>query len=212
VQPGDAEQRFVDAATIAYRAMAALRTESLHDLLDAENRLPKEARRAMLPATSAGAAAARAEIEADPADAVGHLLLAMHLGFEGVAKGKVRAFLEGIPGRVQHAYREAIELDERVRAAGPLQVKGRFRTIVPFPYRNLRVAVEALERARSIAPVKQTLFFLGDAYAWQGRIEEARQAWQAALAAPPAEHARALAPLVDVLIEQRLARTASPPR
>jgi hypothetical protein len=145
-------------------------------------------------------------------DAESHLLLALNLGMKGVGLGKLRAFLEGVPTSVMHAYRRAIELDETVRNGGPLQIEGRFRTIVPFPYRNLDKAVAALERARNLAPVKQTLFFLGDAYAWQGRIDDARATWGAARAAEAAPHALPLAPLVDELLRQRLTRTASPPR
>ncbi|MHC4847694.1 MAG: hypothetical protein ACYTEG_04490 [Planctomycetota bacterium] len=206
--PGDADQEFADAATATYRAMAALDPDSLAGLLDAESNLPKAARAEILVHARSGAAAARAMIQ--EGDVHGHLLLAMHLGLEGVAKGKLASFFEGIPNRVIGSYRKAIEADETMRAAGPLQVKGRFRTVVPFPYRDLALAVEALERARTIAPVKQTHFFLGDAYARQGRIEDARAAWAAARAAEPAPHAAALAPLVDALLDQRLTQTASP--
>ncbi|MHC4407392.1 MAG: hypothetical protein ACYS0E_05940 [Planctomycetota bacterium] len=206
--PGDADQEFADAASATYRAMAALEPDSLQGLLDAESNLPKSARDEVLGHARSGAAAARAMIQAG--DAHGHLLLAMHLGMEGVAKGKLASFFEGIPNRVISTYRKAIEVDETMRSAGPLQVKGRFRTVVPFPYRDLMLAVAALERARAIAAVKQTHFFLGDAYARQGRVEDARAAWAAALAAEPASHAAALAPLVDVLLNQRLKQTASP--
>jgi len=190
---------------------------ALQDLLDAENHLPKEVRRAMLGHAAAGTEDARRRVESADGDANAHLLLALNLGMKGVALGKVRAFLEGVPNSVLRAANRAAELDEAVRGAGPLQVKGRFRTIVPFPYRDLRAATELLERARTLDPVKQTLFFLGDAYAWQGRLDEAREAWQAALASAPAPHAKPLAPLVDELVRRRLetvgvTRTASPPR
>jgi len=204
VEPGDAEQRFIEAAAITYRGLAALETHSLEDMLDAENRLPAVVRAEILGHARAGAAAARALVADDPDDADGHLLLALHLGFTGIAKGKVRAFLEGIPRKVIRAYEAARARDETVRAAGPLQVQGRFRTIVPFPYRDVDEAVACLERARSIAPVKQTLFFLGDAYAWQKRIPDARAAWRGALAAAPAPHAVPIAPLVDELLRMRL--------
>ena len=184
--------------------MAALETESLPDLLDAENELPSAAREEILRHAAAGAAAARGMIRSDSEDALGHLMLALHLGFEGIAKGKVRAFFEGIPNRVISSYRTAIRLDETVRAAGPLQVKGRFRSITPFPYRDQPEAIAALERARSLAPVKQTLLFLGDAYARSGRLTDAKKVWTEALRADPASHAAPLAPLVDVMIERRL--------
>ena len=192
--------------------MADLEPDTLRGLLDAESHLPKSARDEILVHARAGSAAARAMIETDPGAADGYLLLALHLGFEGVAKGKVVSFFEGIPSKVIGAYRKAIEIDKTIRTAGPLQVKGRFRTVVPFPYRDTRLAIEALEEARAIAPVKQTHFFLGDAYARAGRVDDARASWQAGLRAVPAPHAIALADLVDALLEQRLKRTASPRR
>ena len=63
--------------------------------LNAESDLPKAARDEILVHAQAGSAAARAMIEADPTAADGYLLLALHLGFEGVAKGKIASFLEG---------------------------------------------------------------------------------------------------------------------
>jgi tetratricopeptide (TPR) repeat protein len=210
VRQGDAEQEFLRAAAATYEAMAVLEPDSLEGLLDAENDLPKAARETILQHALAGAAAARRMIATDPAN--GYLLLALHLGFQGVAKGKVQSFFEGMPTQIIDAYTQAIEIDETTRTAGPLQVKGRFRTVVPFPYRDVGAAIVALERARSIAPVKQTHFFLGDAYARRGRIEDARASWESARRAEPAPHAMTLAPLVDVLVDQRLRRTASPRR
>ena len=123
----------------------------------------------------------------------------------GVGKGKATAFLQGIPGRVIEAYEKALALDERVDAAGPLQLKGRFRTIVPWPYRDLKIARKALDRAIEIAPVKQSLFFRGDVHARLGNLEAARDDWNAALHAPVHPPVRPLAPLIDKLVERRLA-------
>ena len=110
------------------------------------------------------------------------------------------------------ANERAIKLDERVDSAGPLQLKGRFRSGVPWPYRDLKLARDALDEAIAIAPIKQSLFFLGDVFARLGDLDSAREAWTAALDAQPHPPAATLGPLVDRLIDRRLALAASPRR
>ena len=77
-------------------------------------------------------------------------------------------------------------------------------------------AKDALRLARRIVKLRPGQsahhLILGDAYARKGRIEDARASWDSARRALPAPHAKTLAPLVDVLIDQRLRRTASPRR
>ncbi|MEM8882604.1 MAG: hypothetical protein AAGD14_00875 [Planctomycetota bacterium] len=196
---------FLAAASATYRALITIESSSMEELLDAENRLPEDVRARVAVHASAGQQIADMWLEQEPDNAEAHLLATSLLGFEGIAKGKLSAFLEGIPNRMTRACAKLIELDETVRSAGPLQVQGRFRTIVPFPYRQLDTAIRSLERARGIAPVKQTLYFLGDAYAWKGRMGEAERTWRAALVAPSSERTEKLAGYIDQLVEQRLA-------
>jgi len=184
--------------------MLAMDAESMRDLLRAEERLPADARAIIRPLAEQGILHARRAIELQPADARGHLLMAMNVGMLGMSRGKLDAFLSGIPGRVMRAYTKAIALDETCESAGPLQVEGRFRSLVPFPFRNLRRARTSLKKAASIASVKQTLFFLGDAYARGGDLAAAEKAWRAALVAPPHPPAAPLAGYVDLLIARRL--------
>lgn len=195
--------------------MLAMDASSLGDLLRAEQDLPDDARAVIRPFAELGIAHAKRAIQLEPDDARGYLLLALNVGMLGLSIGKVDAFTGGIPGRVMRAYSKAIELDETCESAGPLQIEGRFRTVVPFPYRNLRRARAALHRAATIARVKQTLYFLGDAHARAGDYDHAKAAWLAALEAPPHPPAEPVANYVDRLIERRLEfvnESTSPPR
>jgi len=184
--------------------MLAMDADSLGDLLRGEEHLPDDARAVIRPLAKQGITRAKRAIELRPDDARGYLLLAMNVGMLGASLGKVDAFMAGIPGRVIRAYSKATELDETCESAGPLQVEGRFRSIVPFPYRNLRRARASLHRAATIARVKQTLFFLGDAHARAGDMKSAEAAWRAALETPPHPPAKPVAAYVDLLIARRL--------
>ena len=204
----EALSKFAAASGAAYRASLALETDKLAHLLNAEQRLSPNARAPIGKFGEEGLAAARRAVSARPDDASAQLLVALNLGMVGLGEGKVVAFMSGIPSRVIAAYRRALELDERVDSAGPLQLKGRFRSIVPWPYRDLVLARDALDRAIEIAPVKQSYFFLGDLHARLGNIDDARSAWKAALDAPAHPPAQSVAALVDKLIARRLALTA----
>ncbi|MHC4955252.1 MAG: tetratricopeptide repeat protein [Planctomycetota bacterium] len=195
--------------------MTEMPASRLLALLDAEENLPAYARTHIRPIAMKGIVAAQAAVSARPDDACGHLVLGLNLGMLGISLGKVDAFLSGVPPRVMDAYKKAIELDETCESAGPLQLKGRFHTIVPWPYRDLKKARISLERAAEIARVKQTLFFLGDVYARRGEFERAERTWREALDAPAHPPAEPLAPHIDRLIQRRLkfvSGTASPRR
>ena len=210
-----AQESYLGCVTESYRGMVAADAKSLGDLLNGEERLLGDSRAAIRPFAERGIAHAKAAIALRPDDARSHLLLAMNVGMLGLSIGKFEAFTGGIPSQVIRAYSKALEIDETCDAAGPLQLEGRFRTIVPFPYRNLRRARLSLDRATTIAPVKQTLFFLGDAHARAGDLTAAEDAWRRALAAPPHPPAQSVASYVDLLIERRLefvSEVASLPR
>ena len=199
-----AEQFFTRCAIEKDRALLAMDADSLKDLLKGDERIPADARAVILPLARQGVAHAKRAIEIRPDDARGYLLLALNVGMIGLAKGKFDAFMAGVPGRVMRAYSKAIALDETCESAGPLQIEGRFRTLVPFPYRNLRRARTALERAASIARVKQTLLFLGDVYWRLNDKSKAIRTWRNALQAPPHPPAKPVAGYVDLLIRRRL--------
>lgn len=200
------------ATEAAYRASLALECKTLRHLLDAERRLAADARAPIREAAEAGLVAAERALAAKPDDASAQLLVGLNVAMVGVGQGKIAAFMNGIPQRVLTAANRAIKLDQRIDCAGPLQLMGRFRSIVPWPYRDLKLARDALDEAVAIAPVKQSLFFLGDMHARLGDLDAARAAWNAALDAQPFPPAQRLAPLVDKLIERRLALAASPRR
>ena len=183
--------------------MLAMDADSMGDLLRGEERIPNDARAVVRPHAERGIAQAKAAIALRPDDARGYLALARSVGMLGISIGKINAFTSGIPGRVIRAYSKALKLDDTCDGAGPLQIEGRFRTIVPFPYRNLRRARRSLHRAATIARVKQTLFFLGDAHARAGKMEVAEEAWRAALDAPSHPPAEPLAGYIDLLIARR---------
>jgi len=200
----NAHAAYLACVAETYRAMVAADADSMGDLLRGEERIPDDARALIRPLAQRGIAEAKAAIALRPEDARGHLALARGVGMLGIAAGKFRAVTSGIPGRVIRAYSKALELGGEREAAGPLQLEGRFRTIAPFPYRNLRRARSSLLRAAKIAPVKQTLFFLGDAYARAGDMEAAMEAWRSASAAPTHASAESLAGSINLLIERRL--------
>ena len=184
--------------------MLAMDADSLGDLLRGEERLPEDVRILLRPIAEEGIAEAKAAIALRPDEARAHLAYGRCVGMLGVAMGKLEAVTSGIPGRVIRAYSRAIAIDDSCDGAGPLQLEGRFRTIVPAPYRNLRRARLSLHRAATLARVKQTLFFFGDAHARAGKLEAAEEAWRAALGAPSHPPAEPLARLIDMLIDRRL--------
>jgi len=198
------KELFVRSVTALFRGTAKMPAETLEELLEAENNVPDSLAAELLRYSTPGAEAARAMIKADPENAEAHLLLAIHLSMQGIAKGKTKSFFEGLPSEVIDAYEEAMRINRGAMSAGPLQVQGRFRTVVAFPYRDIDEAQAALVEATKLAPTKQTLFYLGDAYAWQGNLDEARTAWNRSLSAKTAPTSAAIAPFLDQLVQRRL--------
>jgi hypothetical protein len=208
VDEATSEELLAKSTTALFGGMMKMPAENLQDLLEAESHLPVAVSAELLRYSVPGAERARAMIKSDPQNADAHLLLAVHLAIQGLAKGKTKSFFEGTPSQVIKAFEDAARIDKGAMSAGPLQIQGRFRTVVPFPYRDVDLAQSVLAEAAEIAPVKQTLFYLGDAYAWQGDLANARTAWNRSLRAKLGPTTLATATVIDQLVKRRLEMAA----
>lgn len=131
------------------------------------------------------------------------LQVALHLSLLAWANGAARSLFAGYGPRLNQAIAAAVAADERVDGAGPLRLQGRFRTKAPWPYADLELAEQSLQHACALQPNTIHWLFLGDLLWARDRREEARAAWQRAMAAGDDDSTRWVG---DLLRRQAAAR------
>src|SRR5512140_499720 len=112
-----------------------------------------------------------------PGDARGHYYAAIGVGTYSEGIGILNALMQGIEGKYNERLDKAIELDPDLDRAGPILLKGRYYTQLPWPKRDLGKARQLLEKVIASHPESlRAYWYLADALFADGKKKEAKAA------------------------------------
>lgn len=175
------------------------------EVLAAEDHIEAAEREAILSLCTAGLDFADRAAALAPKDPAARLHQALHLSLIAWANGPARSLMAGYGGKLVAAIDAALALDRDFDHGAVLRLQGRFRSKAPWPYGDMRLALESLRRAVELASLPVNHLFLGDALATHGELDAARVQWQAVITAEADASTRWSADLLRELARRRLA-------
>jgi len=189
----------------ALAALDALDGPDIATVLAADDRVDDATREAVLALCNAGLTAAERAASLRGGDVAAELHRGLHLSLIAWANGPARSLMAGLGPRLAAAIDAAVAADDAYDGAAPLRLRGRFRGKAPWPYGDVGLARQSLERAVEIAPITVNLLFLGDVLWAAGDRAGAEQRWRQASAAEGDASTRWSQPLLRELARRRIA-------
>ncbi|QDV08471.1 hypothetical protein Poly30_40180 [Planctomycetes bacterium Poly30] len=116
--------------------------------------------------------------ELRPDDPAAELFTTLGIGLSLWSMGPLQALTNGATTTLPKRIKAIAESHPEFEGASPLRLKGRFASRAPWPYKDKKAGVEALERAVEVAPIPLNLLFLGDAYWVNDQEQAALAAWE----------------------------------
>jgi tetratricopeptide (TPR) repeat protein len=112
-----------------------------------------------------------------PGDVRGHYYAAIGVGTYSEGIGIINALMQGIEGKYNERLDKAIELDPDFDRAGPILLKGRYYSQLPWPKRDLGKARQLIEKVIAKHPESlRAYWYLADALLADGKAKEAKVA------------------------------------
>lgn len=196
----------VQAAAID--ALGSLESPGIDEVVQLEDRASERVRAEVESLTRAGSEYAERALQQSPDDVDALLYHALNTSLTAWAVPKRRALFEGLGSACEAATKAALAADEAGSSGAALRLRGRFLSKAPWPVGDRAEGLSLLQRAAELAPVRLNCLFLGDALYAEGRLDEARAAWQRAADAESDEDSIALAGYHLLLARERVAASA----